>query len=130
MISYIRAHDEITNAILSGGDALMLPTKTVERYLDALSGIEHLDLIRIATRMPVVYPMRIIEDQALLKALARYTKRKQIYVVTQFNHPNEITPQARAAIRALLECGVVVKKPDCVAARRERLCRHARAFAA
>ncbi len=109
VISYIRAHDEITNAILSGGDALMLPTKTVEQYLDALSGIEHLDLIRIATRMPVVYPMRIIEDQALLKALARYTKRKQIYVVTQFNHPNEITPQARAAIRALLECGVVVK---------------------
>lgn len=118
VIGYIRAHGEITNAILSGGDALMLPTRTVERYLDALSEIDHLDLIRVATRMPVVYPMRIIEDTALLKAFARYTKRKQIYVVTQFNHPNEITPQARAAIRALLECGV---EPDRAPARRERL---------
>lgn len=109
VIAYIRAHEEITNAILSGGDALMLPTKTVERYLAALSEIDHLDLIRVATRMPVVYPMRIIEDQALLKALARYTKQKQIYVVTQFNHPNEVTPQARSAVRMLRECGVVVK---------------------
>ena len=109
VIEYIRTHEEITNAILSGGDALMLPTKMVERYLDALSAIDHLDLIRVATRMPVVYPMRIIEDKNLLKVLTRYTRRKQIYVVTQFNHPNEMTTQARAAIRALLECGAVVK---------------------
>jgi len=41
--------------------------------------------------------------------LERYTQKKQIYLVTQFNHPNELTTQAHAAIRALLRCGIVVK---------------------
>lgn len=109
MIGYVRDHEEITNVILSGGDALMLPTATLERYLHELSQIDHLDLIRVASRMPVVYPMRIIEDRQLLSALKRYTQKKQLYLVTQFNHPNEMTSQARAAVSALLRCGLVLK---------------------
>lgn len=109
MVEYIRAHEEISNVILSGGDSLMLPTSTLERYFDELTQIGHIDLIRIASRMPVVYPMRIIEDKKLLSVLERYTQKKQIYLVTQFNHPNELTTQAHAAIRALLRCGIVVK---------------------
>ncbi len=107
--AYVRKHEEITNVILSGGDALMLPTKTIVHYLETFSRIDHLDLIRIATRMPVVYPMRITEDKCLLRALAYYSGRKQIYVVTQFNHPNELTPEAKTAIRALLLCGVPIR---------------------
>ena len=106
---YVREHKEITNVILSGGDTLMLPTRTVVHYLETLSRIAHLDLIRIATRMPVVYPMRITKDRSLLKALTYYGGQKQIYVVTQFNHPRELTPEARAAVRALLLCGLPVK---------------------
>lgn len=99
---YVREHKEITNVILSGGDTLMLPTRTVVHYLETFSRIAHLDLIRIATRMPVVYPMRITKDRSLLKALTYYGGQKQIYVVTQFNHPRELTPEARAAVRAML----------------------------
>lgn len=109
MIRYVREHEEITNVILSGGDALMLPTATLERYLGELTQIPHIDLIRLASRMPVVYPMRIFEDAKLLALLRRYTQKKQLYIVTQFNHPNELTPQARTAVQALLRCGVVVK---------------------
>lgn len=109
VIAYVREHEEISNVILSGGDSLMLPTSTLERYLDALTQIPHIDLIRIATRMPVVYPMRVFEDKKLLAALKRYTQKKQLYLVTQFNHPNELTLQARAGIQALLRCGVVIK---------------------
>ena len=109
VIAYVRAHEEITNVILSGGDALMLPTATLERYLDALTQIPHLDLVRIASRMPVVYPMRVFEDEKLLGALKRYTQKKQLYLITQFNHANELTVQARAGIRALLKAGVVIK---------------------
>lgn len=109
VIDYVREHEEITNVILSGGDALMLPTATLERYLYELTQIEHLDLIRVASRIPVVYPMRIFEDKGLLDILRRYTRMKQIYLVTQFNHPNELTPQAHTAVQALLAAGVVVK---------------------
>ena len=53
--------------------------------------------------------MRIYDDPELLDILARYTKIKQIYVVTQFNHSNELTPQAVKAIRCLMDAGVIVK---------------------
>ena len=109
MIQYVADHEEITNVILSGGDALMLPTKTLEKYLEALSRIDHLDIIRIASRLPVVYPMRITEDYELQGLLSRISRKKQMYVVTQFNHPTELTPQAHEAIQALLRGGVVVK---------------------
>lgn len=106
---YVRAHKELSNVILSGGDALMLPTKTLTRYLSAFVEMEHLDLIRIATRMPVVLPARITEDSELHAVLRSYGKIKQIYVITQFNHPRELTREAKKALRTLLECGVVVK---------------------
>ena len=109
VIDYIHDHKEISNVILSGGDALMLPTKTIIRYLTAFTGMEHLDLIRIATRIPVVFPTRITEDSELQGALLRYGRKKQIYVVTQFNHPREVTDEAKQALRTLLECGVAVK---------------------
>ncbi len=109
MVRYVREHEEITNVILSGGDTLMLPTATLERYFSELTQIPHIDLIRIASRMPVVYPMRVFEDEELLSLFKRYTQKKQLYLVTQFNHPNEFTPQSRTAVQALLRCGVVVK---------------------
>lgn len=109
VLEYIRNHEEITNVILSGGDALMLSTRRLEAYIDELSQIEHIDLVRIATRMPVVYPMRIIEDRALLTMLARYSRRKQLYIVTQFNHPRELTQQACTAVKLLQQAGIVVK---------------------
>ena len=109
VVNYIREHTELTNVILSGGDAFTLPTCIIKHYLDVLSRMKHLDLIRIATRSPAVYPMRIYMDEDLLACLKKYSGKKQLYVVTQFNHPREITPEATAAIRALLDCGVVVK---------------------
>lgn len=109
VMDYIHNHKEISNVILSGGDALMLPTKTLARYLFALAEMEHLDLIRIATRIPVVLPTRITEDTELQDALRSYGGKKQIYVVTQFNHPRELTEKSVAAVRVLRECGMVVK---------------------
>ena len=94
VVNYIREHTELTNVILSGGDAFTLPTCIIKHYLDVLSRMKHLDLIRIATRSPAVYPMRIYMDEELLACLKKYSGKKQLYVVTQFNHPREITPEA------------------------------------
>ena len=109
VVDYVHDHKEISNVILSGGDALMLPTKTLSHYLLAFVEMEHLDLIRIATRIPVVLPTRITEDTELQDALRSYGRKKQIYVVTQFNHPRELTEKSIAAVRVLRECGTVIK---------------------
>ena len=109
VVSYIRDHTEINNVLLSGGDALMLPNDLLRQYLSALTPIRHLDLIRIGTRIPVVYPARISEDKDLLAMLEAFDRRKQLYIITQFNHPNEITPEAAVAIKKLYHRGIVVK---------------------
>ncbi len=107
--AYIQEHPEIDNVLLSGGDALMLSNATLRSYLAALCRIRHLNFIRIGTRIPVVYPVRISEDKELLSMLESYNRRKQLYIITQFNHPNEVTPEAVTALKKLHHCGIVIK---------------------
>lgn len=109
IMDYIENHSEISNVLISGGDALLNSNRRLARYLDRLTTIDHLDFIRIGTRVPVVFPMRITDDPELLELLTYYKQRKQIYVITHFNHPREITPESTAAIRALLHIGIPVR---------------------
>ncbi len=109
MADYVTGHTEINNVLLSGGDALINSNSVIEMYLKTFSQIPTLDFIRIGTRTPVVLPMRIYEDQELLDILKTYNKRKQILIVTHFNHYNEITPEARKAVEALIGCGCIVR---------------------
>ncbi|ACV22254.1 L-lysine 2,3-aminomutase [Slackia heliotrinireducens] len=106
---YIRDHEEITNVLISGGDALMNSNETLFRYLEALAPIPHLKTIRLGTRIPVVLPQRITDDPGLIDLLSGFNHIVQLHVVTQFNHPNEITPESRDAIRILLELGIPVR---------------------
>lgn len=109
IFEYIREHTEITNVLISGGDSFMLTDTEIERYLSALSEIDHLNYIRFGTKIPVVLPQRISEDSELLNLLDKYGSRKQIYVITQFNHPCEITAEAVSAVKSLIRNGVLVK---------------------
>jgi len=109
MASYIRDHKEISNVLISGGDAFMNSNETIGQYLSELCDIPHLDFIRFGTRTPVVLPQRITFDTDLTDLLKTYTKKKKIYVVTQFNHPNEITKEAAAAVDTLLSLGIPVR---------------------
>lgn len=108
-VEYIKEHREITNVLISGGDPLVLPTDVIEYFLSELSKIEHLKFIRFGSRTPVFYPMRIYEDNKLLEVFSKYsTPERRIYLVTHFNHPKEVTKEARKAVDALIRHGVVV----------------------
>ncbi len=109
MAEYVAQHTEINNVLLSGGDALINPNETIAMYLKTFSQIPTLDFIRIGTRTPVVLPMRIYEDEELLNLLKEYGRKKQILIVTHFNHPHEITDKARKAIDALTGCGCIIR---------------------
>ena len=106
---YIRRHVEISNVLISGGDALMNTTEIIHRYLELLTPIEHLDFIRFGSRIPVVFPSRITEDNQLLDLFSEYTKRKQLIVVTQFNHPRELTDEAKRSLDLLRQRGVILR---------------------
>lgn len=109
MADYIRSHPEINNVLISGGDAFLNANQRIQSYLECFSQLEQLDFIRFGTRTPVVLPQRILEDEELLDILKTYNQKKQIYVVTQFNHPREVTDLAVQAVRELNRRGIVVK---------------------
>lgn len=101
--AYIRAHDEVKEVILSGGDALMLADAQLDFILRELRAIPHVDIVRVASRMPVTCPMRVTPE--LAATLARHGP---VYVMTHFNHPKECTELAYRAIDRLVSHGVVV----------------------
>jgi len=100
---YIQAHPQIREVIVSGGDALMLGNNQLRYVLSQIRSIPHVDIIRIATRMPVTCPMRITDT--LAEILAAYGP---VYVMTHFNHPAEHTSVAAQACARLVDAGVVV----------------------
>ena len=87
----------------------MNPNAIIGRYLAEFCEIPTLDLIRFGSRVPVTFPQRIYEDQELLDLFAAYARRKPIYLITQFNHPREITPESIRAVREFQARGVQVR---------------------
>ncbi|MEG1559299.1 MAG: lysine 2,3-aminomutase [Clostridia bacterium] len=100
-IEYIRNHEEVRDVLLSGGDALMLSDDRIEYIIKKLREIEHVEIIRIGSRTPVVMPQRITPELcAMLK------KYHPIWLNTHFNHPNEITKESAEACARLADAGI------------------------
>lgn len=109
-VDYIIKHKEINNVLITGGDSFFLSTKIIEEFLEKLDKIEHLKFIRFGTRVPVVWPERIINDKKLSEVLKKYSRiDRKIYVVTQFNHPRELTKEAIEALEILQESNVILR---------------------
>src|SRR5438309_7289087 len=104
MIDYVRKTKSIRDVIVSGGDPLTLPLGKLRYYLDNLKAIDHVDVIRIGTRVPVTLPQRLY-DQELIDLLASAEK---VYIQTHFNHPREITPEAARVCKSLLKAGMPI----------------------
>jgi lysine 2,3-aminomutase len=108
-IDYIREHKEITNVLLTGGDPLTLETRRLELILRQLRQIEHVNIIRIGSKMLAYNPYRILNDKDLCYVLSRYSKpEKRIYLMAHFNHPQEMTDMSIQAAHELQKAGVVV----------------------
>ncbi|MCX6112131.1 MAG: lysine 2,3-aminomutase [Proteobacteria bacterium] len=102
-IKYIQKTPEIRDVIISGGDPLTLADDKLESVIKRIRDIDHVEIIRIGTRMPVVLPQRITDE--LCNMLKKY---HPIYVNVHFNHPKEITDEARAACAKIADAGINV----------------------
>lgn len=102
-IHYIKIHPEIRDVIISGGDALVVGEKLLESVISRLRAIPHVITIRLGSRIPVVCPMRI--TPSLISMLKKY---QPIFFMTHFNHPVEITPEAKKACALLVDNGIPI----------------------
>ncbi len=99
-IEYIRGNTAVRDVLLSGGDPLMLPDTLLDWLLSEIKAVEHVEVIRIGTRMPVVLPYRITDN--LIDVLKKY---QPLWINTHFNHPREITSSSKEALRMLADAG-------------------------
>src|SRR5258707_737467 len=101
-IGYIRAHPEIWEVILTGGDPLMLSPRRLAEIMAELAAIDHVRIIRIHTRVPVADPARITAEMiAALKVTGATT-----WVALHANHARELTDRARAACAGMIDAGI------------------------
>ncbi len=102
-IDYIARHKEVRDVLLSGGDPLTLSDERLNEILERIYRIEHVEIIRIGSRTPVVLPQRITDS--LIKMMKQY---QPIWVNTHFNHSNELTPDSIEAVNKLVNNGFPV----------------------
>ncbi len=104
-IAYIAGRPDIFEVILTGGDPLMLPPQRLGPLIARLAAIDHVQVIRLHSRVPVAAPDRM--TPALADALAR-AGDKAVYVAVHCNHPRELTAEARAGLRLMSAAGVTL----------------------
>ncbi len=100
-IEYIKAHTEVRDVLISGGDPLTLADDKIEWLLSRLRKIPHVEFIRMGTKVPVVLPQRI--TPSLTKILKRY---HPLWLSIHFTHPDELTPEVQEACSRLADAGI------------------------
>jgi lysine 2,3-aminomutase len=101
-LAYVAAHPEVWEVILTGGDPLVLSARRLGEVIRRIAAIDHVKIIRLHTRLPVVSPAKI--TPALVRALK--VPGATTYVALHANHPRELTPQVRAACARLADAGI------------------------
>ena len=101
-LDYIRAHPQIWEVILTGGDPLMLSARRLREIMSDLAAIAHVKIIRIHSRVPVADPERVTDDVVSALRVTGAT----IWFALHANHPRELTGNARAACARLIDAGI------------------------
>ena len=100
-LDYLRRTPQVRDVLLSGGDPLTLAPKLLEELIARIREIEHIEIIRIGTRVPVFMPMRV--DDELCAMLSQY---HPLWMNIHVNHPNEITQELAVACDKLTRAGI------------------------
>ena len=116
LVEYLRAHKEVTDVLITGGDPMVMRARTLAAYIDAIldAGLDHIRTIRFGTKSLAYWPYRFVTDpdsSELLDALARITASgRHLAIMAHFNHPQELRTEAvRAAIKALKGVGAEIR---------------------
>lgn len=103
IISYITMRPSVFEAILTGGEPLLLSPKRLGGLLDRLAEIPHLRTLRVHTRLPIAGPKRI--TKAMIDSLKPH-HGKPVWLAIHCNHSRELAPETRQAIARLADAGI------------------------
>ncbi len=105
-LAYIAEHEEITNVLLTGGDPMMLSTRRLGGIIGDVAAVPHVRIIRIGSKMVAFNPYRVLDDPDFLALITETCEGgTQVYVMNHFDHPRELTREARRALQQLQRAG-------------------------
>jgi lysine 2,3-aminomutase len=100
ILDYLRAHTEVRDVLLSGGDPLLMSEDRLDSLLSSIREIEHIEFVRIGSRVPGFLPQRITPE------LAAVLRRHRVWLSLHFSHPSELTPEVETACDILADAGI------------------------
>ena len=98
--AYLRAHPEVRDVLLSGGDPLLLSEERLDSVLSRLRSVAHVEFVRIGSRVPCFLPQRVTPE------LVAVLRRHRVWLSLHFSHPRELTPEAALACDRLADGGI------------------------
>ncbi|HEX4962255.1 MAG TPA: KamA family radical SAM protein [Thermoanaerobaculia bacterium] len=99
-LAYLQQHTEVRDVLLSGGDPLLMSDHTLDQLLGRLRAIDHIDFLRIGTRIPGFLPQRITPE------LVRVLRKHRVWLSLHFCHVKELTPEVAEACDLLADGGI------------------------
>lgn len=103
LCSYLKSHSEVKEMLLTGGDPLTMTDGELDSMIGKIREASPGLIIRICTRMIVAEPSRITDN--LISVFKKYNTAP-FYLMTQFNHPRELTEQAVSAVAKFVDAGI------------------------
>ncbi len=100
ILDYLREHTEVRDVLLSGGDPLLMSEAHLDTLLASIREIDHIEFLRIGSRVPSFLPQRITPE------LAAVLRRHRVWLSLHFSHPAELTPEVGAACDLLADAGI------------------------
>jgi KamA family protein len=114
--NYLKAHREVTDLLITGGDPMVMKTKHLKAYLEPLlqPEFDHIQTVRIGTKALTFWPYRFVSDadaDELIELLERLVKAgKHVAIMAHYNHWQELTTDiAHQAIQRLRGTGAQIR---------------------
>ncbi len=107
-IDWIAKNREINEVLITGGDPFLLSNSRIEHLLRRLSANRNILRIRIGTRTPVTLPQRITDALAKIVSRHHIPGKREVVIVTHFEHHYEITPESMEAVQKFRRSGINV----------------------
>ncbi|ALK10614.1 KamA family radical SAM protein [Blastochloris viridis] len=116
LVAYLKAHPEVTDILITGGDPMIMATRTLRRYIEPLLApeLEHVQNIRIGTKSLAYWPQRFVSDADADDCLRLFGEvaaaNRHLAIMGHYTHPIELQPAlAREAIRRIRDTGAQVR---------------------
>ncbi len=107
-LHWFEDHPLVTEMLITGGDPLLISDDKLKRLLDRVARIEHIKRVRLGTRLPVVLPMRFTDQMIEMLGKFNDPSKREVCLVTHFEHPYEVTPETMECIRRVRRNGLSV----------------------